>query len=97
MINLASSINSTILASIPWLFGDELSRPFTLVGIEPFSLWLESEAFAEKLRSADKTRQSMRSLMAFLAISQILYAMDPAQFAILSRSPHERPFRDQHR
>lgn len=84
---LAQCLNKTVLVSIPSLFGDELSHPFTLVGIEPFGLWLESEALAEKLRSADKTQHSMRSLTAFFPISQILYVVDPAQFAILARSP----------
>ena len=85
--NLAHCLNKTILVSIPSLFGDEQSRPFTLVGIEPFGLWLESEALAEKLRSTDKTQHSIPSLTAFFPLSQILYVVDPAQFAILVRSP----------
>jgi hypothetical protein len=88
-ISLAQSLNKTILVAIPSLFGDEKSRPFTLVGIEPLGmgLWLESEALAEKLRSTDKTQHSMPSLTAFFPICQILCVVDPAQFAILARSP----------
>src|SRR5262245_15205205 len=87
---LAQCLNKTILVSIPALFGDEQPRPFTLIGIEPCGLWLESEPLAERLQSADKTQPSLRSLTAFFPFSQIFYVVDPVQFAMLARSPAAR-------
>jgi hypothetical protein len=100
---LVQFFNKTILVCIPSLYDDKQPRPFTLVGIEPCGLWLESEDLASTLLSSDEKRSAPTTLAAFVPFAQIAYVLDgthiltPAQKAAvlaqqkeLSRQPVTR-------
>jgi hypothetical protein len=75
-----------ILVSIPSFFGDDVAQPCTLVEIEPVGLWLESEAFAERLPEAHRKPDFLPTVTLFFPFSQILYVFDPEQFARQARA-----------
>jgi hypothetical protein len=99
MIKLAQFFNRTILVCIPSLYDDGQPRPYTLVGIEPEGLWLESEEFVSRLLPPDNEQSSLRTLAAFIPFAQILYVLDgtylltPAQssalLAVQTESSHK--------
>ena len=90
-MKLAHCLNKTVVVSIPAFFGDDRPRAFTLVDIEPAGLWLASDDLKDRLGPADETARAWRSsVTGFFPFSQILYVVDPSQFAILARS-QQRP------
>jgi hypothetical protein len=76
MPNLASYFNKNILALIPSFSDDEHPRSYTLVGIEPSGLWLESEELQRKLHLSEKQKSSPATKAAFIPFSQISYVLD---------------------
>jgi hypothetical protein len=85
-MKLAQCLNRMILVSIPSFFGDDVAQPCTLVEIEPVGLWLESEAFAERLPEAHRKPDFLPTVTLFFPFSQILYVFDPEQFARRARA-----------
>jgi hypothetical protein len=73
---LAHFLNKTILLCIPSLYDDKQPRPYTLVGIEPCGVWLESEDLASTLLTSEKRRPPPTTLAAFVPFAQIAYVLD---------------------
>jgi hypothetical protein len=94
MLNLANYFNKNILVLIP-SFSDD-PRPYTLVGIEPSGLWLESEELQRKLHTSEKQQSSTATKAAFVPFAQISYVIDgthiltPAQEAAARNQQEHR-------
>ena len=85
-MKLGHSLNRTVLVSIPAFFGDEDTRACTLVDIEPAGLWLASDELKDQLGPAVDLAESWTApVTAFFPFAQILYVVDPSQFAVLAR------------
>jgi hypothetical protein len=87
MIRLAHYFNKTILVCIPSVFEDEQPRPFKLIGIEDFGLWLESEELTRTLQSGESTQSSQVPVAAFFPFSHIAYAMAETHSISLAPKP----------
>ncbi|SRR6266481_5873692 len=96
MSNLANYFNKNVLVLIPSFSHDEQPHSYTLVGIEPSGLWLESEELERKLYPSDKQQTSSATKAAFVPFSQISYVLDgthiltPAQESA-ARNQQARP------
>jgi hypothetical protein len=77
---LGQFLNKTILVSIPDIFKDDKSRPYTLVGIELSGLWLEGGDLATRLLPEGHKHHEQFVLTAFVPFSQIA-----AVFAAIAR------------
>lgn len=83
---LAHFLNKTILVSLPALFGDEEPRLCTLIGIEPYGLWLQSEELIKDLRLADQAPPGLTTVTAFFPFTQIAYVLGETQFATVAQN-----------
>jgi hypothetical protein len=93
MPKLARLLNRPVIVSIPAFFGDEAPRRCTLEDIEPSSgLWLSGESVSDRLSEFEDATPADETLASvFFPFDQIVYLLDPAQFAYLARSRHARP------
>jgi hypothetical protein len=85
-MRLAQGLNRTVLVSIPAFFGDEATRACTLVDVETAGLWLACDELKDRLGLAHELSATWTApVTAFFPFTQILYIVDPSQFAILAR------------
>jgi hypothetical protein len=90
-MKLAHSLNRTVLVSIPAFFGDDETRACTLVDAEAVGLWLAFDELKDRLGPAHEISAAWTApVTGFFPFSQILYVVDPSQFAVLARGP-QRP------
>lgn len=98
MPNLANYFNKNILVLISSISNDP--RPYTLVGIEPSGLWLESEELQRKLHTSEKQQSSTATKAVFVPFAQISYVLDgthiltPAQESAARNQQAHRPERE---
>jgi hypothetical protein len=86
-MKLAQSLNRTVLVSIPAFFGDEEMRPCTLVDVESAGVWLACDELRDRLEPAHKLSAEWTApVTGFFPFTQILYVVDPSQFAALGRA-----------
>jgi hypothetical protein len=87
-MTLAHSLNRTVLVAIPAFFGDAESRACTLVDIDTAGLWLACNELKDRLGPAHEISAAWTApVIGFFPFSQILYVVDPSQFAALARGP----------
>jgi hypothetical protein len=85
-MKLAHCLKKTVVVSIPAFFGDDRSRAFTLVDIEPAGLWLASDDLKDRLGPVQEISAAWTApVTAFFPFTQIFYVVDPSQFAVLAR------------
>jgi len=90
-MKLAQSLNRTVLVAIPAFFGDEEARACTLVDVETAGLWLACDELKDRLGPAREISAAWTApVTAFFPFTQILYVIDPSQFAVLARG-EQRP------
>lgn len=100
MPNLANYFNKNILVLIPSFSDDKQPRLYTLVGIEPSGIWLESEELQRKLHTSEKQQSSTASKAVFVPFAQISYVLDgthiltPAQESAARDQQQHRPERE---
>jgi len=83
-MKLAQSLNRTVLVAIPAFFGDEETRACKLVEIEPAGLWLACDDLKDRLSPAHEISAAWTApVIGFFPFAQILYLVDPSQFAVL--------------
>lgn len=83
-MKLAQSLNRTVLVAIPAFFGDEETRACKLVEIETAGLWLACDELKDRLSPAHEISDAWTApVIGFFPFSQILYVVDPSQFAVL--------------
>lgn len=86
-MKLANRLNRTVLVAIPAFFGDEDARTCTLLEIDSAGLWLACDDLKDRLAPAHEISPSWTGPVAGLfPFSQILYVVDPSQFAVLARN-----------
>ena len=91
-MKLAHSLNRTVLVSIPAFFGDDKARACTLVNIDEAGLRLACDELKKRLGPAHEIAAAWTSpITGFFPFSQILYVVDPSQFAVLARSGQPTP------
>ena len=89
-MKLAQRLNRTVLVSIPAFFGDGDARTCTLIDVESAGLWLACDELRDQLRTPHEISPDWTApVTGFFPFSQILYAVDPSQFAVLARGPHK--------
>jgi hypothetical protein len=89
-MKLAHSLNRTVLVSIPAFFGDDKMRACTLVDVETAGLWLACDELKDRLGPAHEISAAWTApVTGFFPFSQILYVVDPSQFAVLARGPRK--------
>jgi hypothetical protein len=99
MPSLANYLYKNVLVLIPFFSNDEQPHSYTLVGIEPCGLWLESEELEQKLHPSEKQRSSSATKAAFVPFAQISYVLDgthiltPAQESAARNQQAHRPER----
>jgi hypothetical protein len=87
-MKLAHSLNRTVLVAIPAFFGDKETRACTLVDVETAGLWLACDDLKDRLGPAHEISAAWTApVTGFFPFSQILYVVDPSQFAVLARGP----------
>ena len=87
-MKLAQSLNKTVLVAIPAFFGDEETRPCTLVDVDLAGLWLACDELKDRVGPAHEISPTWTApVTGFFPFSQILYVVDPSQFAALVRGP----------
>jgi hypothetical protein len=87
-MKLAKSLNRTVLVSIPAFFGDDDARACTLIDVEAAGLWLACDDLRDRLGPAHEISAKWTApVTGLFPFSQILYAVDPSQFAALARGP----------
>jgi len=85
-MKLAHSLNRTVLVAIPAFFGDEDTRACTLVDVDSAGLWLACDELKDRLGPAHEISAEWTApVTGFFPFTQILYVVDPAQFAVLAR------------
>jgi hypothetical protein len=85
-MKLAQSLNRTVLVAIPAFFGDEDTRACTLISVESAGLWLACDELRTRLDPAQEISPRWTApVAAFFPFTQILYVVDPNQFAALAR------------
>jgi hypothetical protein len=85
-MKLGQSLNRTVLVAIPAFFGDEETRACTLVDVETAGLWLACDELKDRLGPAHEISTAWTApVTAFFPFAQILYVVDPSQFAVLAR------------
>jgi hypothetical protein len=90
-MKLAQSLNRTVLVAMPAFFGDNDARPCTLVDVDTTGLWLACDELRDRLGPAQEISAAWTArVTGFFPFTQILYVVDPAQFAVLA-SGGERP------
>jgi hypothetical protein len=87
-MTLAQNLSRTVLVAIPAFFGDQETRACTLVDIETAGLWLACDELKDRLGPAHEISAAWTApVTGFFPFSQILYVVDPSQFAVLARGP----------
>ena len=87
-MKLAQSLNRTVLVAIPAFFGDEETRACKLVDVESAGLWLACDELKDRLGPGREISAAWTApVLGFFPFSQILYVVDPSQFAVLVRGP----------
>jgi hypothetical protein len=85
-MKLAQSLNRTVLVAIPAFFGDEDTRACTLVDVDTAGLWLACDEVKDRLGPAHEISALWTApVTGFFPFAQVLYLVDPAQFAVLAR------------
>jgi len=84
-MKLAQTLNRTILVAIPDFFGDEEARACTLVDVETAGLWLACDELKDRLGAHELSPAWSAPVTGFFPFAQILYVVDPTQFAVLAR------------
>jgi hypothetical protein len=85
-MKLAQCLNRTVLVSIPGFFGDDKTRACTLVDVEATGLWLACDELKDRLGPAYEISAAWTApVTGFFPFAQILYIVDPSQFAVLAR------------
>jgi hypothetical protein len=85
-MKLARSLNRTVLVAIPAFFGDDGTRACRLVDVESAGLWLACDELKDRLGPAyEVSAEWTAPVTGFFPFTQILYVVDPAQFAALAR------------
>jgi hypothetical protein len=85
-MKLAQRLNRTVLVSIPGFFGDDKTHACTLVDVEDTGLWLACDELKDRLGPAHEISAKWTApVTAFFPFTQILYVVDPSQFAVLAR------------
>ena len=89
-MKLAQCLNRTVLVSVPGFFGDDKTRACTLVDVEATGLWLACDELKDRLGPAHEISAAWTApVTGFFPFAQILYVVDPSQFAVLARpTPH---------
>lgn len=83
-MKLANSLNRTVLVSIPAFFGDEQTRACKLVDVELAGLWLAFDELKDRLDPVHEiSAEWTEPVVGFFPFCQILYVVDPSQFAVL--------------
>jgi hypothetical protein len=91
-MTLARSLNRPVLVAIPAFFGDEKARACTLVDVETAGLWLACDELNDRLAPAHELSPSWTTpVTGFFPFAQILYVVDPSQFAVLAGNVPTRP------
>src|SRR5690349_870123 len=87
MPRLAHSLNRPVIVSIPTFFGDDAPRRCFLIDIEPAAgLWFSGDPLNDRLREFEDVAPPDEALASvFFPFNQIVYLLDPAQFAYLAR------------
>jgi hypothetical protein len=80
-ISLGHSLNKIVSVSIPSVFGDELPRVCTLVGIEAGGVWLQITDPNFRLFRADKSQVAPAKSSVFVPFAQIAYLLDSTAIA----------------
>lgn len=70
-LQLGRLLNKQILVSIPALFEDGRCRPYMLVGVEMYGLWLEGDDLATRLLPEPNAGLTSGTWTAFVPFSQI--------------------------
>ena len=87
-MKLARSLNRTVLVAIPAFFGDKETRACTLVDVDNAGLWLACDELTDRLGPAHEISAAWTApVTGFFPFAQILYVVDPSQFAVLARGP----------
>jgi hypothetical protein len=85
-MKLAQSLNRTVLVAIPAFFGDEESRACTLIDVESAGVWLACDDLRPRLEPTHEISEAWTEpVVAFFPFTQVLYIVDPSQFAALAR------------
>jgi hypothetical protein len=85
-MKLAHSLNRTVLVAIPAFFGDEETHACTLVDVDSAGLWLAFDELKDRLGPAQEISAEWTApATGFFPFTQILYVVDPSQFAVLAR------------
>jgi hypothetical protein len=86
-MKLAHSLNRIVLVAIPAFFGDEQTRACKLLDVETAGLWLACDELNDRLGpSYEISAEWTAPVTGFFPFAQILYLVDPTQFAVLARS-----------
>ena len=86
LMKLAQSLNRTMLVSVPGFFGDNEARACTLVDVEDTGLWLACDELKDRIGQAHEISAAWNMpVIGFFPFAQILYVVDPSQFAALAR------------
>ena len=86
-MKLAHTLNRTVIVSIPAFFGDDETRTCTLVDLEPTGVWLAFDDWDDWLGPDAGTPSGWTgSITGFFPFGQILFIVDPSQFAVLART-----------
>ena len=87
-MKLAHALNRSVLVVIPDFFGDNETHRCTLIDIEPAGLWLDCDELKDRLGPTHEISAEWTAPVAgFFPFTQILYVVDPSQFAVLARGP----------
>jgi hypothetical protein len=93
-MKLAQCLKRTVLVSVPGFFGDDKARACTLVDVEATGLWLACDELKDRLGSAHEISAAWTApVTGFFPFAQILYVVDPSQFAVLARPTPTGPTR----
>jgi hypothetical protein len=68
---LTRYLNQAIFVSIPVLFEDGIALPYTLLGVEPNGLWLQSEQLTGRLLGDESHALAQLSPAVFVPFAQI--------------------------
>ncbi len=91
-MKLAHNLNRTVLVAIPSFFDDDDARECRLVDVDSAGLWLACDELKDRLGPAREIAGEWSGpVTGFFPFTQILYVVDPSQFAALVRGPRKPP------
>ena len=76
-LDLSRHLNKTLLVSIPALFEDGATRPYTLLGVEMNGLWLQSEELIDRLLRDEGRELVKLNPAVFVPFAQIAAVVIP--------------------